>query len=64
MFKAWQDGIEWKSIENFQTVRSKIPELERACVDVCFDMKEYLNTLFQLICDLKVPKKSKGRKYF
>ena len=57
-FQAWQGGPEFQAIKRFVDKRTSIKEIELGTVDVSDNMQPFLDSLFQMIADLKVP----GRK--
>ena len=64
MYEAWKGTNEYAAIEKYIEQRAKILEIERlelSVKDVSYDMQPFLDSMFQLVQDIKVPgKKAKG----
>lgn len=67
-FEDWKQSGDWKAIERMKEQRAKIFQLnppsglDMGVCDIPFDMQPYLDELFKLVADLKVPgKKAKGK---
>ena len=65
MFNNWQNGPEYASIKKFIEKRPTVKPVEYGTVDVCEEMQPFLDALFNMVNDLKVPgKKAKGKLQF
>jgi hypothetical protein len=61
MFDAWKGSAEYAAIERFIQKRSEIPRLELSVTDISYNLQPYLDAMFSLVADLKVPgRKAKG----
>lgn len=67
-FADWKAGPEWACIEKFIGQRNKLvglnppSGLEMGCLDISFNLQPYLDELFKMVQDLKVPgRKAKGK---
>ena len=61
MYETWKGTNEYAAIERYIEQRAKILEIERlelSVKDVSYDMQPFLDSMFQLVADMKVP----GRK--
>ena len=58
LFQTWQGTQEYAAIKGFQDKRGTIKVIEYGSVDISDDMQPFLNALFKMVQDLKVP----GRK--
>ena len=63
MFEAWKNSAEYGAIERFIEERSKIDRLEMSCSDISKNIQPYLDQIFQLGADMKVPRKAKPSKF-
>ena len=62
LFQTWQAGPEYAAIKNFIDKRGTIPVIELGSVDTCCAMQPFLDALFKMVQDLKVPgRKAKGK---
>jgi hypothetical protein len=63
-FEKWKTEDEYQAIEKFMDERSKVPNktLELGAIDLCVDIQNYLNAFWDMMCAMKVPKKTKARK--
>lgn len=58
MYDAWKASPQYRAIEQFITKRAEIERLELSVLDVSYNLQPYLDALFALVAELKVP----GRK--
>ena len=64
MYDAWKASGEYASIERFIAKRGEIDRLELSVTDVSYDLQPYLDAMFALVAELKVPgRKAKGKFY-
>ena len=66
MFETWKASAEYGAIERFIGRRGELTanhgRLELSHTDIPFDMQPYLDAMFALVADLKVPgRKAKGK---
>jgi hypothetical protein len=62
MFQNWQAGNEYTAIKAFVDKRLTIKPIEYGTVDISDNLQPFLDTLFKMIQDLKVPgRKAKGK---
>ena len=58
MFEAWKASPAYVAINNFVAKRGEIERIEPSVKDISYDLQPFLDALFELVAELKVP----GRK--
>ena len=63
MFEAWKASPAYAAINNFIAKRAEIERLEPSVKDVSYNLQPFLDALFELVAELKVPGRKAKCKY-
>ena len=63
MFEAWKASPAYAAINNFIAKRGEIERLEPSVKDISYNLQPFLDALFELVAELKVPGRKAKCKY-
>jgi len=62
MFEAWKASPPYAAVNNFIAKRGEIERIEPSVKDISYNLQPFLDALFEMVAELKVPgRKAKGK---